>query len=218
MTPHRNIRRSRARRLRQKREGAALLIVLFVLLMATTTAAYSLQSTQFELRAAGALHQSMRAKFVAEGATVGVLGLCYQLSSVGCVDLKRDVSDLSAAQRELYALPDWGRAESVYSISQLDFTGNAFSTARPLLADDTTLAAGGAAAPYAPSFDAFLEKWELPTSDANPHYRLIVSTYGALNYDTDRNVATVEDIRDNANERRYGHQTVSATRAFIDIQ
>ncbi|HEY6880238.1 MAG TPA: hypothetical protein VI299_19575, partial [Polyangiales bacterium] len=186
--------------------------------MATTTAAYSLQSTQFEVRAAGALHQSMRAKFVAEGATIGVVGLCYQMTSTGCVDLKREVSDISATQREQYALPNYGQGEPVYWISQADFAGNAFSTSRPVLADDTVLSAGGAAAPYSPSFDAFLEKWTLPPNGVNPRYRLIVSTYGTLNYDTDRNVATVEDTRDDTNERRYGHQTISATRAFIDIQ
>lgn len=220
---------SRQRKLRAKKrarqEGAALLIVLFVLLMATTTAVYSLSSTQFEVRAAGALHQSMRTKFVSEAATVGVLGLCYELTAVGCTDLKRANGNLDSTTRQMYALPDWGSLETVYSLSGADMVGPAYTLpGAPLLADDVTISGvtvgsgGGAAGSWTPSFLSVVEKWDVPQPGQTiPSFRLIVSTYGALNYDADRNLNTIDDVV-GTNELRFAHTTISATRAFIDIR
>jgi hypothetical protein len=203
---------------RQKREGAALLIVLFVLMLATGTAAYTLQSTQFEVRAAGSLHQAMRTKYVAEAATMSVLALCYQTTAVGCTDLKRADGNLSSTLRQTYALPDWGQSEIVYSLSRADLNGNSFPAGTNALATDAQISGGGAAAPYTPTFNAVVEKWDVPNpGDTRPRFRLIVSTYGALDFDSDNDMTTVNDTV-GTGELRLAHQTISATRAFFDVR
>jgi hypothetical protein len=208
----------RRRQPRQKREGAALLIVLFVLMLATGTAAYTLQSTQFEVRAAGSLHQAMRTKYVAEAATVSVLALCYQTTAVGCTDLKRADGNLSGDLRQTYALPDWGASEIVYSLSRADLNGTSFPAGTNALASDAQLSGGGVAAAYTPTFNSVIEKWDVPNpGETRPRFRLIVSTYGALDFDADNDMATVDDTR-GTGELRFAHQTISATRAFFDVR
>jgi hypothetical protein len=201
----------RARR-RQRQEGAALLIVLFVLMMATTTAVYTLSSTQFEVRAAGALHQAMRAKFVSEAATTGVVGLCYQLTSVGCLDLKRANGNLETTLRRTYALPNGG-LETVYSITKDDFVGPAYQSLGAMVADDKTISgvsSGGVASAWTPTFLSVMEKWELgEPGQASQKLRVIVSTYGTLDI--------AGDVK-GTDELRNAHSTISATRAYIDIR
>jgi hypothetical protein len=211
-----NPRRQRARR-RRRQEGAALLIVLFVLMMATTTAVYSLSSTQFEVRAAGALHQSMRAKFVSEAATTGVLSLCQQLGSTGCASGNFAPGNVSAALRQTYALPDWG-AENVYAIDRSRFSQNAAYTAAAMLPDDATIAGagGGMAGAWSPDFLAVLERWDIPQANNSVIARTVVSTYGALIYDSNHDFVT-DDVK-HADEQRDAHSTISATRAYIDIR
>jgi hypothetical protein len=208
-------RSPRLRRTRQKREGAALLIVLLVLMMATGTAVYTVNSTQFEVRAAGSLHQAMRTRYVSEAATVSVLGLCYQMTVAGCVDIKRASSNLTSDVREKYALPDWGNTEVVYSLTGDDLKYNFVGT---VLARDSDLTGGGTAAPYSASFDTVLEKWEVPNpGDARPRFRLIVSTYASYGFDPNADGKFDDDII-GTGEWRSAHQTISATRAFFDIR
>lgn len=214
----RSARRSRARK---KREGAALLIALFVMMIATGAAVFAMQSTQGEQRAAGSLHQAVRTRFVAEAATVGVLSLCYQLGTAGCTDIKRAVYAGGAteenAERTKYALPDAGTREVVYRMSTADMGGTGF-TGNAWLASDADMSGGGAAMPYTPSFVTIMERWELPHQDeSRQRYRLIVSTYGALNI-ADQNGDGKPDDVTAAGETRAGHESISATRAFFDVR
>jgi hypothetical protein len=66
-------RRSSRRRRAQKREGAIMLIVLLIVLTATTLAATSLQSTQYELRAAGYSRAALQTQYVSEAAAMTTL-------------------------------------------------------------------------------------------------------------------------------------------------
>jgi hypothetical protein len=203
----------RRRQPRREREGAALLIVLFILMMATATAVFAMQSTQFEQRAAGALHQATRAKYVAEGATMNVLALCYQGGTEGCVDIMNAVDDLTATNRERYGLPNHGLSESVYSVSAADFPITPTTNFRVDAVDtDVEL---GAAVPTAmePGFLTVLEKWPVPNSlgDGRERYRLIVTTYGEI-------AAGNFDVLRTGSELRFGHETISATRAYFDVR
>ena len=209
-----NHARKRAQQRRQRREGAALLIVLFILMMATGTAMFSLQSTQFEQRAAGSLSQAMRTKFIAEGATVGVLALCYELGP-SCAELKRAQENLTENRRLKYALPQYGGRETVYELSQTDLTtgDTSGSWKAEALPTDRTLAGGGTARAYTPSFTTVMEKWNVPNpGETRPRFRLIVSTYGQLQSDAEAGLALA------AGEVRQGHESVSATRAFFDVK
>jgi hypothetical protein len=216
-----NQRRPKLRaRKRQRQQGAALLIVLFVLLMATTTAVYSLSSTQFEVRAAGALHQAMRAKFVSEAAATAVITLCQQKGTSSCVDMRNAFGNLSGTIRQTYALPDW-QAESVYALTPTEFKNNgAYSTTFSFVPDDLAISgmtAGGtgSASGWSPDFLLVYERWDIPRINQTPITRLVVSSYGALNYDADRDTV-VDDVR-GTNEERFAHSTISATRAFVEI-
>lgn len=195
---------------REKREGAALLIVLFILLMSTGTAVFAMQSTQFEQRAAGSLHQVTRAKYVAEAATVNVLALCYQGGTTGCTDIKRDSQDLSGENRQRFGMPNYGAAETIYSLTQADFP-IAANTNFLVDAIDTDKELGAArASTYTPAFMSVLEKWEVPNpGETRQRYRLIVSTYGAVGVGTDVQAT---------GELRGGHEAISATRAFFDVR
>lgn len=221
--------RSRRARLQpaRKREGAALLIVLFVLMMSTGTAVFALQSTQFEQRAAGSLQQAMRTKYVAEAATVSVLGLCLQMGTTGCTDIKRANTAPAAelARRQRFALPNYKATQTdvVYELTAADLPAVA-ATAFPIavLPTDRELSnagASGAASPYTPGFTSLVEKWEVPNpGETRQRYRLIVSTYGQLTYDTDNNLATNDDVAPAADEFRGAHESISATRAFFDVR
>jgi hypothetical protein len=201
---------SRRRATRQKREGAALLIVLFVLMMATGTAVFAMQSTQFEQRAAGSLQVAMRTKFVAEAATVSVLGLCYQLGPTGCADLKRADSNFAGTLRERYALPDYTVGTSVENVYQLGTLDLPPSFVAPVLPTDVQLADTGTASAFLPSFTSIMEKWDVPNpGETRERFRLIVSTFGQLAYGSD-----VQD----ASELRGAHESISATRAFLDVR
>lgn len=213
--------KARRRRPRRREQGAALLIVLFILMMATGTAMYSLQSTQFEQRAAGLLRQTMRTRYVAEGATVGVLAYCYELGPVGCADLRRAPEGAQATidARKKYGLPEYlgaAATEPTYQIGPADLPSTSFPSGGGdagvgMLPPDSQLAGGGAAAPYTPGFTTFMEKWQVPNpGEARPRYRLIVSTYGQL-------ALASPDARE-ASELRFGHETISATRAFFDVR
>ncbi len=188
------------------------MIVLFVLMMATSTAVYALQSTQFEQRAAGSLHQGLRTKFVAEAATIGVLQFCYQTTTTGCADLKRASDNLTDALRDKYALPNWGASEPIYQLGPSDLTGANFPKADGLtsgiIVPDSALASGGTATSFRPDFMTVMEKWQVPTpSETREHYRLIVSTYGQLSYDTA-----------STNTTRGAFESISATRAYFDVR
>jgi len=219
--------RSARLRGRHKREGAALLIVLFVLMLATGTAVFALQSTQFEQRAAGSLQQAMRTKYIAEAATVSVLGLCLQMGTTGCTDIKRATTTDAdeATRRQRFALPNYDKVnetEVLYELTARDFAANA-ATSFPInvLPLDSELyvdGTSGAASPYRPSFNSLVEKWEVPNpGETRQRYRLIVSTYGQLTYDTDNDTTTAEDVSA-ANEFRGAHESISATRAFFDVR
>lgn len=65
--------RTRRRRAARRREGAVMLIVLLILLTATTLAATSLQTTQFELRAAGYNRAALQTQYVSEAAAMTTL-------------------------------------------------------------------------------------------------------------------------------------------------
>jgi Tfp pilus assembly protein PilX len=220
-------RRTSRRHARQKREGAALLIVLFVLMMATTTAVFAMQSTQFEQRAAGALQQAMRTKYVSEAATNGVLAVCLERTTAGCADGTHADSKFGATERQKYGLPDVGTFETVSSLTRDDIAGATWNapadTATQTSADvllptdamliDATAPASTIASSYRPSFVTSVEKWT-PTN-ANPalppdKYRLVISTYGALALPTDTALAS--------GELRAAHETISATRAFFDVR
>ena len=204
------------RRTHRRQEGAALLIVLFVLMMATGTALFAMQGSQFEQRAAGSLYQAMRTKFVAEGATVGVLSLCLELGPA-CADLKRAPDNFAPSKREKYALPAYptsDQPELVYELSKSDLTGTA-SWQGDVLPTDKQLAGGGTAMAYTPSFSTVMERWELPTpGETRPRFRLIVSTYGQLGADAETALTTPLA----SDERRFGHESISATRAYIDVK
>jgi len=204
-------RKSRHQR-RQRQSGAALLIVLFILMMATGTALFAMQGSQFEQRAAGSLYQAMRTKFIAEGATTGVLSLCFELGPA-CADLKRAPENYALSKRQKYALPVYPTsdgAELVYELSNADLKGTA-SWQAEVLPTDAQLAGGGTVMAYTPSFSTVMERWEMPTpGETRPRYRLIVSTYGQLGADVETTLA--------ADEQRFGHESVSATRAYIDVK
>lgn len=209
-------RRAHARR--QKREGAALLIVLFILMMSTATAVFAMQSTQFEQRAAGSLQQAMRTKYVAEAATVSVLGLCLELGTTGCADMKQSLDQFNS-QRPKFGLPNWGAQETIIQVGPSDLTGSTWLASGALLPSDTTLsdavAQGGAASPYTPSFVTQMEKWKVPSlpGESRPRFRMVVSTYGLMSV----NAASATDAT-GTNEARAMHETVSATRAFFDVR
>jgi hypothetical protein len=209
--------RQQRRAPRQKREGAALLIVLFVLMMATGTAVFAMQSTQFEQRAAGSLQVAMRTKFVAEAATTSVLGLCFQLGPTGCADLKRADNNFAATLRERYALPDYSTStsvESVYSLSAADLPPSFLAAVLPT---DAVLADTGTASPFRPQFVSVMEKWDVPNpGETRERFRLIVSTFGQLSYDADGD--GVSDDVQGSGERRGAHESISATRAFLDVR
>ncbi|HEX5659307.1 MAG TPA: hypothetical protein VFX59_19065 [Polyangiales bacterium] len=222
--PHKLRARKRARQ-----QGAALLIVLFVLLMATTTAVYSLSSTQYEVRAAGALHQSMRAKFVSEAATNGSIAYCLNVSGDGCTNSKHAAGGLDGTTRQTFALPSWG-SEQVIRLDRTDMVGPAFKN--PLLANDTVISGidssdptkAGAAGAWAPAFLTVMEKWDMNETggnvqtNLNKKYRLVMSTYGTLDYDADGDGVADDVAVTNSNELRAPHSTISATRAYIDLQ
>ncbi len=63
------------RRADRRQEGAAMLFVMLVLLVATATAAISVQSTNFELRASGYARRAAQTAHVAESALVTTLGV-----------------------------------------------------------------------------------------------------------------------------------------------
>ncbi len=197
----------RKHRAHQRQEGAALLIVLFVLMMATTTAVYTLSSSQMEVRAAGGLHQAMRAKFVAEAATMGLLTLCQQQGVNGCVNFRGAPDNVTATLRQNYALPNWG-SENVYSVTSDDFSIPSYTgNGAPFLASDSVLS-GGAGSAWTASFLSVYERWDVPSTGKDIVPRIVVSTYGAL--------TTPSDVRDSS-EQRDAHSTVSATRVFINI-
>ena len=196
--------------------------MLFVLMMATGTAVFAMQSTQFEQRAAGSLHQAMRTRYIAEAATVSVLSLCYQLGTTGCADIKRAQSNLTNATRERYALPGSSAREVVYQLGPADMTGNAFpkdaTWTSALVPTDGQIAGGGAAMAYTPTFDTVMEKWEVPNpGETRQRYRLIVSTYGQLGIGDLNKDGTVDDVKA-TDESRFGHESISATRAFFDVR
>lgn len=205
MTSPQRTRRA-AKKARRSQQGAALLIVLFILMMATGTAVYSLQSTQFEQRAAGSLQQAMRTKFVAEAATVSLLAFCYQGGVAGCTDLKR--SELNFDERDEYALPDWGGVDTIYELGPADLTGSNFP--QPVVPRDSQISGGGMASVYTPDFVSVVERWEVPNpGETRQRYRLIVSTYGLL--------GILSDVR-GTDELRDAHASVSSTRAFFDVR
>lgn len=198
---------------KKKREGAALLVVLFILMMATGTAMYSLQSTQFEQRAAGSLQQAMRTRYVAEAATVGVLAYCFELGPAGCIDLKRAPYNVEKTVRAKYALPKAGDTEVVYQIDQTDLSGSSFLSdagVSTIIPPDKEISGGGTATAFTPSFLTVMEKWEVPNpGETRPRFRVVVSTYGQL-------AVTGETLA--ADELRGGHESISATRAFFDVR
>ena len=207
--------RSRIRR-KKKQQGAALLVVLFILMMATGTAMFSMQSTQFEQRAAGSLQQAMRTRYVSEAATMGVLAYCYELGPAGCVDLKRAPENVKSTDRAKYALPIYDsvtETEVVYQLDQKDLVGNSFPSdagVSALVPPDSEISGGGTATAFTPSFLTVMEKWEVPNpGETRQRYRLIVSTYGQL-------AVSVETTA--ADELRGGHESISATRAFFDVR
>jgi hypothetical protein len=203
-------------RKQRRREGAALLIVLFILMMATGTALFAVQGSQFEQRAAGSLYQAMRTKFVAEAATVGVLSLCFELGPA-CADLKRAPENYAKSKRDKYALPSYpvsDKPELVYELSKSDLAGSP-SWKADLLPTDKQIAGGGTAMAYTPSFSTVMERWDIPTpGETRPRYRLIVSTYGQLGADVETTTTTPLA----ADEHRFGHESISATRAYIDVK
>jgi hypothetical protein len=191
--------------------------------MSTATALFAMQSTQFEQRAAGSLKIAMRTKYIAEAATVGAQAFCLEYG-VSCADMKLSPSNFSSAKRIKYGLPDYGTAEPVSELgtgsangtsSGLgDLAGANWPLAGDLLPTDTALITnGGAASPYTPDFVTVMEKWKVPNpSDSRPRFRLVVSTYGLLMPTVDVGAALP------AGESRYGHESVSATRAFFDVE
>lgn len=205
--------RHRRRLPRKEREGAALLIVLFVLMMATGTAVFAMQSTQFEQRAAGSLQLAMRTKFVAEAATVSLIGLCFQLGT-SCADLKPADGNFAGTMRERYAVPDYGNEETVFSVDTRDFPP---SFVAPVLPTDTQLADTGTASAFRPTFISVFERWQVTNpGETRERFRLIVSTYGQLRYDVDGDGVS-DDVQD-SNELRGAHESISATRAFLDVR
>jgi len=217
MSAEQRVRGSRGKR--QRREGAALLIVLFILMMATGTAVFAMQSAQFEQRAAGSLHQVTRARYVAEAATVSALALCYQGGTAGCTDIKRAPNDLSGELRERYGLPDWGLTETIYSLTQADFPITEATNFR-LDAVDTDAELGSAVATaFEPGFLTIMEKWQVPNpGETRERYRLIVSTYGEVAIGNLDGSGDRDDVLSTGNERRFGHETISATRAYFDVR
>lgn len=201
----------RSRKPRKPQEGAALLIVLFILMMATGTAVFALQSSQFEQRAAGSLHQATRAKYVAEAATVGVLALCLEGGEHGCMDVDGATTNLSGPLRERYGLPDWGLTEKVWSPDPSRFTVTETSKFRANVVDNDRQLGSAVASVFVPTFLTVFEKWKLPKDgDGREPYRLIVSTYGEVGVGT--------DVLSAGNELRSGHETISATRAYFDVR
>lgn len=211
--------RQRKSRTKRAREGAALLIVLFILMMATATAVFAMQSTQFEQRAAGALHQGTRAKYVAEGATLNALALCYQGGTNGCTDIKRAEANLAGAVREELGLPDYGLTETVYSLTQGDFPVNAATNFRSDGADTDVELGSAVRTAFEPAFLTVLEKWPVPNpGETRERYRLIVSTYGEIAIGDLNDDGTRDDTRSAGSELRFGHETVSTTRAYFDVR
>ena len=211
---------SRSRRLgarRERREGAALLIVLFILMMSTATAVFAMQSTQFEQRAAGSLQQAMRTKYVAEAATVSVLGFCLELGSTGCADMKQSLDQFNS-QRAKFGLPNWGAQETIIELSPADLVGSTWTATGGVLPSDAVISdaagQGGAASAYTPSFITQMEKWKVPNpGETRPRFRMVVSTYGLMAV----GAAGATDAI-GTNEARAMHETVSATRAFFDVR
>ena len=217
-------RRQRLRKQKEAREGAVLLIVLLILLMATSTAVFAIQSSMIDQRAAGALHQAMRAKYVAESATVNVMALCYQGGTEGCTDIKRAPENLNAELRQTYGLPNYGGTEVVYSLTQDDMpivTGSNFRSNASTLGDDWNLSkhVNARRTVFVPSFLTVLEKWRVPNpGETRERYRLIVSTYGEVEIGDLNADGVRDDRRSEGNEFRWGHEAISTTRAFFDVR
>jgi hypothetical protein len=213
-----SMQRRRSGKPKRAREGAALLIVLFILMMSTATALFAMQSTQFEQRAAGALHQTTRAKYVAEGATMNALSLCYQGGAAGCADIKRAPDNLTGNLREEHGLPDYGRADTIYSLTEADFPVTAATNFRVDGADTDEELGSFVPTAFAPAFLTVLEKWQVPNpGETRERYRMIVSTYGEIAI-ANLSTAAGDDRRSEGNELRWGHETISTTRAYFDLR
>ena len=70
-----SLRKARARRARQRREGIIVLLLMLVLMMASGTAVFTLQSTQYEQRSSTALGEANWARGLAE--CTAMAGIAY---------------------------------------------------------------------------------------------------------------------------------------------
>jgi hypothetical protein len=84
-----NIRMNR--RTARRQQGAAMLAVMLILLVATATAAVSVQSTNFELRAAGYNRRATQNKLIAEAGLAAAISV---VDSVGVNNLLREMNQL----------------------------------------------------------------------------------------------------------------------------
>jgi hypothetical protein len=213
--------RGRKQNQRAKREGAALLIVLFIVMMATSTALFAMQSSQFEQRAAGSIHQAVRAKYVAEAATISALALCYQNGAAGCTDIKRALENLTGDLRQKYGLPNYdavNEVEPVYSLTQADFPVTETTNFRLDAIDNDRDLGSAVATAYEPGFMAVLEKWQVPNpGETRERYRMIISTYGEVAIGNVDSKEGRDDVR-TSDKERFGHETISATRAYFDVR
>jgi hypothetical protein len=115
--PLRELRR--LRRARQK-HGNVMLIVLLILMMATSTATFVMSSTAEEQRAAGAMRNAMRARYVSETAAMTTLALAEE-SPVGLPMNVGSWQDWAqnrdnSPNRRRYGLPSWGQRDSLIGV------------------------------------------------------------------------------------------------------
>lgn len=214
------------RRRREEREGFVLLLTLLMIMIATGTAAFTMQTTQQEIRASGGVHQAVRAKYVAEAATVTYQSMCANGGASACTAAMMNGGDVDPNLRMTYGLPNWGGIELIYSFDEKRIvTPDTNEWPTSVLPRDSVISGGGAASPYTPSSSTLVEVWRrAPLSSQgsasgaqdNGKSRLIVTTFGALTFDPDQDLSTVNDVI-GTGELRQAHQTISATRAFIDI-
>jgi hypothetical protein len=189
------VARSRSKRRARSREGIVLLVVMLVVLMATTTASFAIHNTGFELRSAGSLRRSTRARHTADGlaaygqvlADEGKFSPDKGGGGADSYDTSGPNADFEARMgmcpisQDPNALPGTDTAE-VYDVQPAALmTPTTFAS---VCRDNELLPAIGTftatASPYVPSVRLIVETWPAPTDQDDKRKRYIVTAFSEL--------------------------------------
>lgn len=212
---------SRRRRAPKHREGAVLLIVLLILLMATTTATFAVQNAAFEGRAAEAMHQQVRTKYVSE--SFAMSGLATFEDPTGA-ELKASGSNYDDVRTKyglaMYPTSSDSRDQWMYEFDDTRF--QAFNDVdgdgeRNDIAPSDTVLSGGARNPvHGTRFNVLVEEWKLLS---RKRCRFVATAYGELFLDTARVPGLTEVFDGDAPEGpnvRGLHESVSVSKFYYE--